>query len=216
MFFKKKKLDSLLSEAYRNTRINLQYLLEKEDAKTVLITSAEKGDGKTTVVKNLALSFAAIDKSVLIIDCDFRTGRLSEMFNCSNKMGLSDILLEKKEITSAIYKHENKISILPVGMFMNDPDKIISNNMLNEVLNILKKDYDLIIIDTPSIEQFADAQVLSQVVDATVLVVKSGVSTAESVLEGKRLLEGVGAKIVGTILVNKELTSKQRKLGIIN
>lgn len=78
--------------------------------------------------------------------------------------------------------------------------------MLNEILNILKQDYDLVIIDSPSIGQFADAQILAQLSDVTVLVVKSGVSTAEPVLEGKRLLESTGAKIIGSILVNKEIT----------
>lgn len=206
MFFKKKKLNSLASEAYRTARINLQYILKRENARSVLVTSAEKGDGKTTVIRNLALSFASINKSVLIIDCDFRTCKLSEMFNLENEPGIADVILQKKELNSVIRKYENQISVLSAGIFTNDPDKIISNNMLNEILNILKQDYDLVIIDSPSIGQFADAQILAQLSDVTVLVVKSGVSTAEPVLEGKRLLESTGAKIIGSILVNKEIT----------
>lgn len=206
MFFKKKKLNSLASEAYRTARINLQYILKKENARSVLITSAEKGDGKTTVIRNLALSFASINKSVLIIDCDFRTCKLSEMFNLENEPGIADVILQKKELNSVIRKYENQISVLSAGIFTNDPDKIISNNMLNEILNILKQDYDLVIIDSPSIGQFADAQILAQLSDVTVLVVKSGVSTAEPVLEGKQLLESTGAKIIGSILVGKEIS----------
>lgn len=124
MFFKKKKLNSLASEAYRTARINLQYILKRENARSVLVTSAEKGDGKTTVIRNLALSFASINKSVLIIDCDFRTCKLSEMFNLENEPGIADVILQKKELNSVIRKYENQISVLSAGILRMTQTKL--------------------------------------------------------------------------------------------
>lgn len=214
MFFKRKKLRTFALEAYRTTRINLQYLLDKEKAKSVLITSAEKSDGKTTVVKNLALSFASMDKSVIVIDCDFKTCRLSEMFRLNNKPGISDVILGKEQLKFAIFQERDNVSVLPSGTFTDNSDKIICSNMMINILDVLKESYDLIIIDSPSVSQFADAQILSQVAETTVLVVKAGVSKSESLLEGKRLLENVGAKIIGSILVNKDISNKQKRLYI--
>lgn len=203
MFFVKKESESLVSESYRNARINLQYILKKGKAKSVLITSAEKNDGKTTVVKNLALSFASIDKSVIVIDCDFRTSKLSELFGVKDKVGISDVIVEKEKLKFAIVQRKDNISILSSGTSLYNLDGVICSNKMAEILNILKETYDVIIIDSPAVNQFADAQILSQATDYTALVVKAGISKGESVLEGKRILESVGAKICGSILVNK-------------
>lgn len=203
MFFLKKKSKSMVYEAYRSLRVNLQHVLKTEDAKSILVTSAEGRDGKTTVVKNIALSFVNMGKSVIVIDCDFRTCKLSELLEGENRPGISDVVLEKEELKFAIEQSKGDIAVLPAGRYISNTDKVLCSTKMIDVLSILKESYDVILIDSPAVNEFADAQVLAQIADLTVLVVKSGVSKPESVLEGKSLLEKVGAKICGTILVNK-------------
>jgi len=199
-FIVEQKPKSIVSEAYRTLRTNIQYSSFDKQIKTIVVTSAEAAEGKSTVSGNLALSFAQNEKKVIIIDCDLRKPSIHKNFKISNLIGLSEVIIGKVKLEEAIQKRNNNLDILPSGKIPPNPSEMLSSIAMTTLIEKLKERYDIIILDSAPLKAVTDAQILSTKVDGTILVIRAQRTNKESVIEAKNLLTKVGANIIGAVL----------------
>ena len=192
---------SVISEQYREIRTNIEYSNVDQNTKTILVTSSDKNEGKTTTVSNLAVSFANLNKKVLIIDCDLRNPSIHKMFRLNNIYGLTDILAKDRAVDKCIQETELKnLYVLTAGAIPPNPAEILSSDKMKNLIENLKNVYDYIFIDTPPIGLVTDAGALSSFIDGVVLVVKSESIEKKYLEETKKKLDAVDARILGAIL----------------
>lgn len=209
MLIVEKNSKSISAEAYKTLRTNIQYSSFDKEIKTILVTSTIPGEGKSTIAGNLALSFAQQDKKVLVIDCDLRKPSLHKIFKLSNLKGLSDIIVGNSDLEKAMYNYKDNFDILTSGKIPPNPSEILASNAMTALLEKLKTKYDIIIIDSAPLQAVTDAQIISNKVDGTLLVIRAGVTKREAILQAKELLNKVNAKILGVVLNGVENNSEK-------
>lgn len=161
-----------LSHAFRYVRLHLDFLNEKEGAKTIGLTSSIHGEGKTFCAINLAHSFANTGRKTLLIDADLHNPSLAKHLQVSNDLnGLSDFLVKGVEPVISKTKIEN-LSLLPAGNSTGNPSDVLANAKLNALVEYLKAKYDVIIMDTPPVGLVVDYLQLSKGIDYSLLVVR--------------------------------------------
>jgi capsular exopolysaccharide synthesis family protein len=209
MFVVDEKPRSIEAESYRGLRTNIQYCSIDKEVKSIVVTSANPKEGKSTISGNLALSFAQNAKKVIIIDCDLRQPSIHVKFNISNLCGISEVLIGAETLDTAIQNYNYNLDILTSGKIPPNPSEIINSTAMSNLLEELKKEYDILIIDSPPLEVVTDGQILSTKADGTILVVKAGESKIEAVKEAKNILNKVGANIIG-VVINKVKDNKNK------
>ncbi|NME82456.1 CpsD/CapB family tyrosine-protein kinase [Clostridium sp. SM-530-WT-3G] len=216
MFVIEKKPKSFVSEAYRTLRTNIQYSSFDKKLKTILVTSSDSNEGKSTISGNLALAFAQSDKRVLLIDCDLRSPSIHKMFKISNIYGLSEVLLGTKRIGEMIKSYNNKIDILPSGNLPPNPSELLGSEAFENLIEQLKESYDLIILDSAPVRVVSDSQLLAAKADGTILVVKKDKTKINYIKESKNLLKNVGANIIGCVLNYNDKPGRKNKEYYVN
>lgn len=199
-FIVEQKPRSMASEAYKMLRTNIQYSSFDKEIKTIVVTSAQAAEGKSTVSGNLALSFAQTDKKVIIVDCDLRKPSVHKNFSISNLVGLSEVITGQSSLDKAVHKYNDKFDILTSGKIPPNPAEMLSSSAMSALIETLKDNYDLVILDSAPLQVVTDAQILSTKVDGAILVIRAQRTSKESVIEAKNLLNKVGANIIGTVL----------------
>jgi len=199
-FVVEQKPKSLASEAYKMLRTNIQYSSFDREIKTILVTSAQATEGKSTVSGNLALSFAQNDKKVIIVDCDLRKPSIHRKFKLSNLVGISDVLIGETTLEETVQKHNDNFDILTSGKIPPNPSEMLASTAMIELIEKLKDKYDIVVLDSSPLQAVTDAQILSTKVDGTILVVRAERTKKESVIDAKNILTKVGANIIGTVL----------------
>jgi capsular exopolysaccharide synthesis family protein len=198
------------SEAYRLLRTSLLMSTESFGYKTLLFTSSQPGDGKTTTTINTAISLAQLGKSVLIIDCDLRTPNIHKQVGISQGTGLSTFLSNNAKLNRAIWKSKIPgLSLIPSGPIPHNPAELISTQKMREMLHDLGQRFDYILIDSPPLIHLADSIILSRLVDGVVLVVHGGKTERDAARRTRQELSNAGANIIGVVLNNipiKEIT----------
>lgn len=209
MFIVDKLPKSITAESYRSLRTNIQYSSIDKQVKTLVVTSSDAGEGKSTVAGNLAYTFFQNGKRVLIIDCDLRNPSLHKKFSVSNEAGLTDVLVGTSELKNVMKKMEENLFLLTTGTLPPNPAEIIGSNTMETFLEECKINFDYIILDTPPILPVTDSKLLAIKADATVLVVRSEVSKSKHVSQAFKELEKVNANVIGTILNDVEMHSER-------
>jgi capsular exopolysaccharide synthesis family protein len=199
-FIVEDKPKSVVAEAYRTLRTNIQYSSFDKEIKTIAVTSAEMAEGKSTVAGNIALTFAQSDKKVILVDCDLRKPSIHKNFKTSNLVGISEILIGKVSLEEAVQKRNDNLYFLTSGKKPPNPSEMLASSAMSNLIEELKKKYDIVVLDTAPLKAVTDAQILSTKVDGTILVVRAAVTKRDSVIEAKNLLDKVGANIIGTVL----------------
>lgn len=197
-----KNLKSPISESYRTLRTNIQFSNIDKAIKTLIVTSSTPGEGKSTTISNLANTMAQSDKKVLLIDCDFRKPVIHKKFNISNLYGLTNVLLGDKELEEVIQPIEDidNLSVITTGAIPPNPAELLASSSMVEILEKLKKEFDMILIDAPPVGLVTDAAVLSTKVDGVLLVVAAKQAEIEVVKSAQDLLKRVNANIIGVVL----------------
>lgn len=183
-------------------RIEANIELNKEKSKTILFTGVGKQPGTTYIVNNLAIQFAKIYNKVLVIDANIFTKTLSKEYNLEEKFGLTNIIkLDTfKDIENIIQKTEKEnIYVLPVGNVEVEEEKFLQSNV-KELLKILENNYDIILIDTASVNEKVLPIVLTNIVDTTIIVAQEQKTNIEDIENAKATIEKVGGKASGVIL----------------
>ncbi|MDQ3687537.1 MAG: polysaccharide biosynthesis tyrosine autokinase [Acidobacteriota bacterium] len=200
---------SPLAEAYRHLRTSVLLSTPGGVPKTLLVTSSQAGEGKTTTAVNIAMSLAQTGASVLIIDADMRKPEQHSIFGRLNHRGLSSFLsneMRDTELFAMIEKHEaSGLRLLTSGPMPPNPAELLGSAQMHRLLVTLESTFTHIIIDSPPISSFTDGVLLSAVVDGVLLVVHSGKTPRDVVRHSQRILQDVGARVLGVILNNVKL-----------
>jgi polysaccharide biosynthesis transport protein len=204
------KRPSVLADSFRATLTSILYSGSNGDRpRVIVITSANPGEGKTSVASNLALALAEISQpvfkqSVLLIDGDLRKPRLHEIFGVPNRWGFSDLLEGKTPPAGCeemVFKTGYRnLFILPSGSTSNNTAALLHSPRAIEFLNRMREEFHTIIIDTPPMLHMPDARILGRFADGVILVVRSAQTIRESALAAKQRLSEDGTRILGTIL----------------
>ena len=194
---------SPISEAYRTLRTSIMYSSESSDnnAKVVMVSSPGPGEGKTTTVANLAITYANLGKKTLLIDGDLRKPVINKVFNLDKDKGLTKYIVQNCSIEDIIQSSEiDNLNIICSGINPPNPSELLNSAKMKNLLNELRSKFDIILIDTPPIIAVTDALVLSKIVDNFILVCRSGVSQKGALDRSIKSLEQVGGKFDGAIL----------------
>ena len=200
MFIVEKKPKSVAAEAYRSLRTNIQYSSFDNKYQTLVVTSANPDEGKTTVAGNLALALAQGESKVLLVDCDMRRPSIHKTFKISNTYGISDLLVGNKKLESVANKYNDNLSIVPAGKIPPNPAEMLASKAMTAFLEEMKNYFDYIVLDTPPLQAVTDAQVLSTKVDGSLIVVRAGVTKKDAVHDAVSIINKVNGNIIGTVL----------------
>ena len=193
----KVKDNNMINESYREIRT---YLTINDEMKTILVTSAEMNEGKTTTICNLAKCFGEFeDIKVILIDCDFKKRGVSRKLGISNPFGVSDIVFGNKKLDECIQKVED-IDVLPSGGVPNNTSMLLNSKAMKNLVSELREKYDYVFIDSPPICRLNDACIIAQYVDGTVLVNASKEIDPKVAKLTLEKLKKVGANIIGVVL----------------
>jgi capsular exopolysaccharide synthesis family protein len=201
---------SPVAESYRHLRTSLLLSSAGQPPKTILVTSSQPSEGKTTTAINTAFMLAQTGAEVLIIDCDLRRPRLHAQFEVSNARGLTTCLAGEKDLDSLVQASPRtpNLKILTSGPVPPNPAELLGSDEMRRLLLQLGERYAHIIIDSPPAISFTDASILSTMVDGVMLVVHGGRSSRAVVRRAKQQLLDVGAHIFGVVLNNVRLDTQ--------
>ncbi len=206
---------SPMAEAYRHLRTSLLFSSAGKPPQTILITSSQPSEGKTTTAINTAITLAQGDADVVIIDCDLRRPRLHSHFGMDNTHGLTNYLSGEKNPENMIKTFADlpRLKVITSGPIPPNPAELLSSNEMKNLLQFLKGKYKHIIVDSPPAISFTDAAILSTQVDGVVLVAMAGKSSLHLMRRFKQRLGTIGARIYGVVLNGIKANSMEYDYG---
>lgn len=194
--------NSPMAEAYRHLRTSLLFSSAGKPPQSILITSSQPSEGKTTTAVNTAITLAQADAEVVIIDCDLRRPRLHSYFDLDNGKGLTNYLSGEKNTENLIKQCPGlpRLKVITSGPIPPNPTELLSSNEMKNLLQFLRGRYKHIIIDSPPAISFTDAAILSTVVDGVVIVAMANKSSLHLMRRFKQRMSAIGARIYGVVL----------------
>jgi capsular exopolysaccharide synthesis family protein len=197
---------SPISEQYRTIRTNVQFSTVDEEVRTLMVSSAGPGDGKSTTAANLAVVFAQQGKKVLLVDSDMRKPTVHYTFNMSNVYGLTSVLTKQTTLINAVEESQEKnLFILTSGPIPPNPAELLSSKAMEQFFQDAEEFFDLIVFDTPPLLAVTDAQILANRCEGSILVVSSGKTENEQAVKAKEILDAAQSKLLGVVLNNKKI-----------
>jgi succinoglycan biosynthesis transport protein ExoP len=201
---------SPIAESYRHLRTSLLLSSAGQPPKTILVTSSQPSEGKTTTTINTAFMLAQTGAQVLVVDCDLRRPRLHAHFDAPNTKGLTNWLSGETDLDSLMQTlpAQPNLKFLTSGPVPPNPAELLGSDEMRKLLAILSERFSHIVLDSPPAISFTDASILSTMVDGVVLVVHGGRSSRAVVRRAKQQLLDVGAHIFGVVLNNVKLETQ--------
>lgn len=192
---------SSISEVYRLLRTKIPFFSKDQELRTVMVTSSQPGEGKTTTISNLAVTYAQEGKRVLLIDADMRKPSLHRVFSQMNHQGLSTFLRGESSIQEVVQETSiENLYLLPSGPVPANPSELIDSSGMRELLHQLKEQYDVILVDTPSVLSVSDSVIVSALCDGVIMVAAAGRVKREHLRKAKEQLDHVNARMLGIVL----------------
>ena len=192
---------SSMAEAYRTVRTNLQFAGLDQAKKSILVTSAGPGEGKSTTVANLGVIMATAGTRTLLVDSDLRRPILHKLFDLPNTSGLTTVLADTVAAQDSIASTRLPgLFVLPSGPLPPNPAEVLASRRMAEFVEVAKAQYDLVLFDSPPVISLSDSLILTSYVEAVLLVVRCGQYPYELIRQAKTQLEGVKATILGVLL----------------
>jgi capsular exopolysaccharide synthesis family protein len=194
--------NSPMAEAYRHLRTSLLFSSAGRPPQSILVTSSQPSEGKTTTAVNTAITLAQADADVVIIDCDLRRPRLHSYFDLENSQGLTNYLSGERNTENLIKtcKTLPRLKVITSGPIPPNPAELLSSQEMKNLIQFLRGKYKHIIIDSPPAISFTDAAILSTIVDGVILVAMAGKSSLHLMRRFKHRLGNIGARIYGVVL----------------
>lgn len=192
---------SEVAEACRTIRTSIYFGAPKDRSRTILITSAASGDGKSTLASNLAITMAQAGKRVLLMDADLRLPNQHNIFGLHTGSGLSSLLVGQATLDQAVQATPvNGLEVLPCGPRPQNPSEMLNSSMFQELLEVLADRFDHVIIDAPPAMGVADARIIGASCDQTILVLRAHKSTRRLCEAARDGLTNVGAHMLGIVI----------------
>ncbi|MBY0213499.1 MULTISPECIES: CpsD/CapB family tyrosine-protein kinase [Priestia] len=195
-----------VAEQYRTIRSNVQFSSLDQDIRSLALTSSGPGEGKSTTAANLAIVYAQQGKRVLLVDADLRKPTAHFSFRLENYIGFTNVLTRKTELEQAVQDSQTpNLFVLTSGPIPPNPSELLASKNMDRVLQEMYDNFDFILFDTPPTLAVTDAQILSNKVEATILVVSSGKTDRVAAQKAKDLLNNANARLLGVILNNRPM-----------
>ena len=192
---------STVAEAYRTLRTNIQFMNPDNPYTSMVISSAGPGDGKSTTVVNIAITFANLGKKVLLIDADLRKPVLHKVFDVPRSPGLTQRLVQDLNDQDVIRETEvPDLFLVTYGDIPPNPSELLASQKLKDFVVRMKEVFDIVLIDSPPIIAVTDASILSKMTDAILLVVKAGSTDLRVLRRSIDLLKQVNTNLIGAVL----------------
>tara|TARA_X000000368_G_scaffold416560_2_gene410771 strand:- start:287 stop:2272 length:1986 start_codon:yes stop_codon:yes gene_type:complete len=193
---------SPISESYRALRTSLMYTSQNNNSGLIMVSSPGPGEGKTTTIINLAITYANLGKKTLLIDGDLRKPVLHKVFKINNQLGLTQFLsgLEKKWKNIINPTDIDNLNIIYSGAIPPNPSELLGSDEMLSLVKKLKNEYDIILFDAPPIMAVTDAIVLSRLIDKFILVVRFGITDKNSINHTLVSLGNVNTELTGIVL----------------
>lgn len=194
--------NSPMAEAYRHLRTSLLFSSAGKPPQTILVTSAQPAEGKTTTAINTAITLAQADADVVIIDCDLRRPRLHSHFGLENSRGITNYLSGDRDLDSIVRTYDDlpRLKVITGGPIPPNPAELLSSNEMRHLLEELSAKYKHVIVDSPPAISFTDAAIISTLVDGVVLVAMANKSSMHLMRQFKQRVQNMGARIYGVVL----------------
>jgi|GEM_PF-123210 len=190
-----------IPEAYRMFNTNLQYLTPDEPLKSILITSAGAGEGKSTTAANLAIATAELGNKTLLLDMDLRRPMVNKIFSIKEVPGLSEVFIKQNTIDDIVHPSSVKnLDVITCGSIPPNPSELITSKRMKEILDNLLERYDRVILDAPPIVLLTDSLILSTLVDKTILVVQAGNTDKKVLNKALQQIKDIGGEVAGALL----------------
>lgn len=195
----------LFTEAYKTLRTNVLFSLTKEGCRKIMVTSPLAGEGKSTVSSQLAVSFAEMGASVLLIDCDLRRGKSFRLFEIKRSPGLANVLAGFSDVNTAVSKTQvENLFVLPSGAVPPNPAELLASPRMELLVSEFEKAFDYIILDTSPLNVVSDALPLVKLADGVVVVTRQNYTDKDDLKRCIENLEFAEAKILGIVLNDVE------------
>jgi capsular exopolysaccharide synthesis family protein len=193
--------NSPVSEAYRSLRFNIEFSATGREMKTIAVSSANRGEGKSITAVNLAAAFAQAGKKVILVDTDLRNPSVHQAFGADNSKGLTSFLAKQNELHEIISETgvEN-LSVIVAGPIPLSPTELLASQLMTELLAELKLNYEIIIFDTTPALTLMDAKIMAAKCDGTLLVVEYGKLKRNAAKIVKENLDHAQAFLVGVVV----------------
>jgi receptor protein-tyrosine kinase len=198
---------SMIAESFRSTMASILFSFGNGSGpQAILVTSPGPKEGKSTVISNLGIALAEIDRRVLIIDGDLRIPRLHGIFHLANDKGLSNVLQEKTPVSDyadddLVHKTEVPgLYVVPSGSARTNVSSLLYSTRMNELLLRFRRDFEIVLIDTAPVVSVPDARIIARLTDAVVLVFRAGHTTRAAARAAARRFEEDGTPVLGSIL----------------
>ena len=196
--------DSVLSEAVRSLRTALQFSGQNGEPRSLVLTSTEPGEGKSTTSARLALEFAALGRKVLLIDADFRKPLQHRLFDTDNTMGLSNLLAgaSRKDDLPELFRKTAvaNLTLMTAGTIARNPPDLLISSRMAQLMRFCMEQYDMVIFDSPPVLGLSDALILSRIAEGTVMVVSADRTTRRSAATALKRLNSAGGNLLGATL----------------
>ena len=191
-----------VTEAYRSLRTNLQFSSVDETLRSLLVTSATPGEGKTTTAANLAVVFAQAGHSVILVDADIRKPQQHKIFDLPKSPGITEALVSNNTPTSFFLRETQvpNLRILTSGKDAPNPAELLGSNRMKQLLQELQQEADFLVVDAPPLLAVTDAQVLANTADGVLLVVNTEKTPRAMVARGAEAILRANGRILGVVL----------------
>ena len=200
-----------VQEAYKTLRTNVMFSLPGSGCKCIGVTSAVRGEGKSTIAINLAISLAQLDKRVILIDCDMRLPTVITKLNIKMDEGLSNYLTGGIDTLPVYRMKKYQIDLIPAGSIPPDSTVLIESEGMRGIISYLRESYDFIVLDFPPINIVSDAVLMANQIDGYLLVVRHNYSEKKKIEEALRQLEFSKAHVIGMVYNGKNNDKKYYK-----
>jgi polysaccharide biosynthesis transport protein len=191
---------TFVSEAYKRIHANLKFLSSDRPPTVIAVTSSVAQEGKSTVSANLALLMAQLGRRVLLVDADMQSPSQHQIWNLPNAVGLSNILLEKVAVSTAVQVLTENLNMLTSGDVPPNSMALLDSEPMAKLVEIFGATYDVVIIDTPPLGLATDALAVGKLADGVLLVVRPGYVDMDSATYTKMLLEQSGQHVIGQVI----------------
>jgi receptor protein-tyrosine kinase len=193
---------SQAAEAFRTLRTNIEFASVDRATHSMLVTSAVAGEGKTVVASNLALMFAQAGRRTLLVDADLRVPAIHRIFNVANTTGLTTLLRGEATSVASVARatEEPNLGIVTSGPLPPNPAEILGSARMRGLIELLTKEAEVVVFDSPPLVPVTDAAVLARQIDGTIVVVRAGKTRRSVFRSGLEALRRVGAPILGVTL----------------